>query len=381
MRGTSRMLVAVMLAGVNPCVADAQRTHAAMTRELNAVIDQAVRETHFMGTILVADGARVRYTRTAGMANAEWSVPNAADTRFRIASVTKQFTALLIMQLVERGQVSLDGTIADYLPWFPPAIGRQITIEQLLTHMSGVRDLESVQGYYATDDTTLRTHADVVRRYLMVAPDWTPGSNFRYNNADFIILGAILEQRTGQTFWTLLKTRILTPLGMQNSGLVREDAVIPKLAAGYDADAAGQVMRSPAPVERFMASGAMYSSALDMLRWNRALGAHTLLSAASTERMFRPNSYNGALGSWQYDWRPAVDSTKPGTPPTQGARVIERQGWIGAFRAVNVLIPARGVSVIVIANGGSTDLSTLSRGTGVASAIIAAVERGTREFR
>jgi CubicO group peptidase (beta-lactamase class C family) len=361
-----------------PCVGQAQGRDAAMVRSLDSVLARAATETHFMGTLLVADRQRIRYARQVGLADATWGVPNAMETRFRIASVTKQFTALLVMQLVESGALRLDGTIADYLPWFPKEIAQRITLEQLLTHMSGVRDLESVPDYYATEDSTLRTHADVVKRYLMVAPEWTPGTQFRYNNADYIILGAILEEVSKVPFRTLLHTRILAPLGMVNTDLVRESAIIPKLASGYDVDASGAMVQAPAPVERFMASGAMYSTVGDMLRWNRALDRQTLLSAASTERMFRPNAYSGALGSWQFDWHPAADSTSAAPASHATVRVIERQGWIGVFRALSVRMPARGISVIIIANGGSTDLSTLSRGTGVASALIEVIERGTR---
>jgi CubicO group peptidase (beta-lactamase class C family) len=363
---------------VVPRAAHAQARDAVMVQSLNAVLARAAAESHFMGTLLVADRQRVRYARQVGLADAAWAVPNASDTRFRIASVTKQFTALLIMQMVEAGTLRLDGTIADYLPWFPKDIAQRITLEQLLTHMSGVRDLESVPDYYATDDSTLRTHADVVKRHLMVAPEWTPGTQFRYNNADYIILGAILEEVSHQSFLSLLRTRILTPLGMVNTGLVQESAIIPKLASGYDVDASGTLISAPAPVQRFMASGAMYSTVGDMLRWNRALDRNTLLSAASTERMFRPNAYSGALGSWQFDWHLATDSSSLTPPSNATVRVIERQGWIGVFRALSVRLPARGISMIIIANGGSTDLSTLSRGTGVASALIAAIEKGTR---
>jgi len=365
-------------------IARAQPTTTSMTRALDLVIDRAVRESHFMGTVLVADDVHVMYTRSVGLANASFRIANTSATRFRIASVTKQFTALLVMQLVDSGRVRLEGTIADYLPWFPAEIGRQISVEQLLLHMSGVRNLDDVAGFYDTDDSTLVSHADVVRKYLMVPPAWPPGSRFRYNNADFIILGAILEQLTGESFASLLQRRILTPLNLTHTGIVRRRAIIPMLADGYDVDSNGALEGAATPVERFMASGAMYSTPSDLLRWNRALAQHTLLSVTATERMFRPNQYGGALGSWQYDWSPGADSTarptlKPAKRPS--VRVIERQGWIGVFRAINVRIPARGVNVIVIANGGSTDLSTLSRGSGFASALVSAVERGSRARR
>lgn len=375
------LLVVTVALTVTADTAPAQAVDSTMTRALNHVIDRAVRESHFMGTVMVANDTRVLYSRSVGMANAAFKIPNGTDTRFRIASVTKQFTALLVMQLVDSGRVRLDGTIADYLPWFPADIARRITVEELLTHMSGVRNLDDVPGYYDTDDSTLVSHADVVRKYLMVPPEWTPGSRFRYNNGDYVILGAILEQVTGKTFASLLESRIITPLGLTHTGLVRERAIIPMLAEGYDADSTGALQREAAPVERFMASGAMYSTPADLVRWNRALARHTLLSATATERMFRPNAYGGALGSWQYDWSPAVDSAmRPAVPAAKRptVRVIERQGWIGVFRAINVRMPARGINVIVIANGGSTDLTTLSRGSGVASAIVGAVELGTR---
>ena len=150
--------------------------------------------------------------------------------------------------------------------------------------MSGVRDLEDVAAFYATDDSTLVTHADVVHHYLMVEPSWTPGFRFRYNNADFIILGAILEQVSGRSFAALLRDRILIPLKLHDTGIVRESDIVDRLADGLDVDSSGRAINAPSPVQRFMASGAKFSTAPDLLRWNQALAHHTLLSAASTNR-------------------------------------------------------------------------------------------------
>jgi len=372
MKTGRRWLVGAALLFGGATSVSAQPRAPGMTPALDSIIRDAATASGFMGTVLVANRSRILYQRQTGMANATWSIPNAATTRFRVASVTKQVTALLIMQYVQSGQLRLDGSIADYLPWFAADTARRITLEQLLTHMSGLRDLDDVPGYYVSDDSTLRTHSDVVRRYLMAAPEWTPGSRFRYNNADYVILGAILEELSGMSFDALLETRILAPLGMKNTGMVHERTIIPRLAEGYDTNTSGTLERQDEPVERYLASGALYSTADDLLRFYRAVDSHRLLSASSTERMFRPNGYGGALGSWQYDWQDAPDSLRPDRPRAT-ARVIERQGWIGAYRGLSVMIPSRGLYVIVIANGGHADLSTLSRGTGIASRIIAAV--------
>jgi len=147
---------------------------------------------------------------------------------------------------------------------------------------------------------------------------------------------------------------------MTASGLIREQDIVPMLAEGYDVDADGRVVKSPAPVDRFLASGAMYSTVNVLLTWNRALDRHTLLSPANTERMFRPNQWGGGLGRWHYEWHPAADSTARHPATRAGVRVIEGQGWIGVFRAISVRMPERGISIIMIVNGGSTDLSTLS---------------------
>ena len=154
------------------------------------------------------------------------------DTRFRLGSITKQFTAMLTLQLVEQGKIKLDGKIADYLPDYRKDIGEKVTVHHLLTHTSGIPSYTGQPGFFANVSRNPYKVADFVKQYR-VAISSLSRERYSYNNSGYFLLGAIIERVTGKTYEQALKEMIFDRVGMKNTGYDRHDPLIPKRASGY----------------------------------------------------------------------------------------------------------------------------------------------------
>ena len=266
----------------------------------------------FDGVVLVAERGKVLFEQSFGMANREKGLSNTSETIYPICSVTKQFTALLAMQLVEKGTLRLDDVITDYLPDFRHDTGSHITLKQLLNHTSGLPTLDEalpeqagVPGFYARKEPQFADAAFVVKNYCQDDLKTIPGEKFNYNNADYVVLSLILEKVTGKSYARLLQERILNPLGMKHSGMLGDESTQPIQAVGYVKEKDEVKRESHFNRANFGAAGAMYSTVGDMLRWNWALDTDRLLSRPFREIMFTPDPKLGfvALGSWVYAGR------------------------------------------------------------------------------
>lgn len=339
-------------------------------------IRQVVADYHakgqFDGVVLVAQNGRILCSTSAGLANRELSIPNTDTTPYRICSVTKQFTALLVMQEVAAGHLSLSGFVTDYLPDFRRDTGSKITLRNLLAHTSGLPALDDafptkndVPGFYQQTDPKFAQPTYVVKTYLQGDLKTKPGEKFNYNNADYVVLAAILEKATGKSYAALLQERIFRPLGMTYSGLMSSDTFSPRQAIGY-IQKNGALVPEPYQlhVADFGAAGAMYSTAADLLLWDNALDHDTLLAKPYREIMFTADKSLGyvALGSWVY---PASFAGSPMKPV-----LVERDGGIGAFNLLNLRAPADGYSLIILSNVDTADLGAVYMKHGLAYDIL-----------
>ncbi len=346
------------------CWSNIQAVYAETRAE---AIDRIVRKYHekgqFDGTLLVADKGQVVYKKAFGLADRTWNIKNGTDTRFRIASITKQFTALLVMQLVAEGKVKLDEPISGYLADYP-AEGGKITVRQLLTHTSGLPTLDDESGFYQNQDPDLLKPDRFLKVCCSKGLKETPGTKFNYNNADFILLGLLLEKVTGKTYQQLLTEKILQPLQMQNTGLATQETVIDKQASGYLFEKGVYTNEPYSRIQNFYAAGALYSTVDDLFLWNRSLDTHRLLSKEYTEVMFAPVPSLGfvALGSWAYRL-PLPGGKKP--------LLIERQGGIGGFHTLNIRAPQSEASLIILSNLDTAELYNTYTKTGLPYEIMA----------
>lgn len=264
------------------------KVHGQSSDKLEA-IDEIFSKYHeyegFQGAVLVAERGKVIYREAFGLANREWNIPNQADSRYDIASVSKQFTAMLVMQLYEEGKTHPDSTISSYYPEYRSDIARKVTIHHLLTHRSGIPNYTSIP--YVWSDSLINRYSsdELVQKFCSGDLEFEPGSRYSYNNSGYFILSVILEKVSGQSFAELLEEKILEPLHMNNTGLDQRASIIDKRAYGYVQKNDQFENARPMYMANLQGAGNMYSTVDDLYRWDRALHEGKLLSAKGHREM------------------------------------------------------------------------------------------------
>jgi D-alanyl-D-alanine carboxypeptidase len=293
----------------------------------------------FGGAILVEQRGRIVYERQFRQANIPFQVANSSRTRYRIASVTKLFTAVLVMRLVEQHRLSLGHTLKEALPDYPGEGGERINLHQLLTATSGLRDFGGVdeEAYKAS-----WTEAEIVERFCSGPLAFPPGSKFSYNNADYYLLGKILEAAHRQPFSSVLAAEILQPLSMRDTGMANTAGIIPRLATPYVRDRQNDALSNEPHfhIENYGAAGAMYSSPRDLLIFSQALFRGKLLAPATLTKLLTPNLSDYAMGLWLFNR----------TLDGKTIRMAERQGAIAATGARLVRLLDYDATVVLLAN-------------------------------
>ncbi|MGH9362426.1 MAG: serine hydrolase, partial [Thermoanaerobaculia bacterium] len=290
--------------------------------------------------VIVIDDGRTLLRAGYGLANLELGVPIAPDMVFRIGSLTKQFTAVAALLLVQEGKLALDDEITKYLPDYPTK-GQKITVEHLLTHTSGIKSYTSLAEWRP------RWREDLTREQLVALfkdqpMDFAPGEKWLYNNSGYVLLGLVLEKASGQSYEELLRSRIFAPLGMQRTGYEQQDAIVPGRVAGYHRGPAGWLNAPYLSMTQPYAAGALVSTVDDLARWNAALDAGTLVPkellsrawTAATTRDGKPTGYGYGWGIT--DWR--------------GHHFVGHGGGIHGFQSYALREPREGLFVAVLSN-------------------------------
>lgn len=327
-------------------------TGQAKTDRFNRLVDSFISKD-FTGTILLAEKNKIKYIRYAGLANRREDIPNSASTRFHIYSITKTFTATLILQLYEQGKIDLDATIATYYPGYKGEAANKVTIRNLLTYSSG-RDLLEMRNFLEVYSNDLWPLDTFINKFCSGKLVEQPGTRFNYNNGDFIILGKIIEQLYKKPYEAVLKEKILRPLHMDNSGYIHHQDIIRHMAEGYAyCDTCSQKFYTPtnAYIDNLSAAGAMYSTAEDLLLFDEAIFHHTILKKATVDLMLTPyaNLEETALGFWVYP-------RKFGNVNTLFA---ERQGGGYGFHSNWVHLIDKDITLILLENNESIDLNQM----------------------
>jgi len=288
-----RFLALLLLAGLLTGSALAQQSPVPTQR-----IDSLVAAYHdarlFNGAVLVGQGDSVVYATAAGDANMEWDVPNTTDTRFHVGSVTKQFTAALILKLVADGQVALDSTISTYLPDYSGPGADRITVHHLLSHRSGIRSFTSFADYKSRIMRLEWEPDSLVAEFAGRGLDFDPGSQWSYSNSGYFLLGVIAEEVTGLSYAKALREKVLIPLGLDGAiGYAFSDEVIEREAGGYQQTVWGYQRAEPLESSVPLSAGMLYATPEGLHRWTRALHTGKVLPDSLYDAMTDTYAENG----------------------------------------------------------------------------------------
>jgi CubicO group peptidase (beta-lactamase class C family) len=312
----------------------ARPSFAQDTARMEQVIQSYATSGIFMGTVLVARDGTAVLDKAYGMANLELDVANTPDTKFRLGSITKQFTAASILLLEERGKLKLDDRVKTYLPEAPMSWDR-ITIFNLLTHTSGIPNFTAFSDYN-TIKVSSRSAAAAVAAMRDRPLDFGPGEQMSYSNSGYIVLGAIIEKVSGQSYEKFVSDNIFTPLGMTDSGYDSNTAIIKRRASGYVKTPAGYVNAGYIHMSIPHGAGALYSTTHDLLKWEQGLFGGKVVSRASLDRMTTPFKNDYAFG--------LISVT------VNGRRMIWHNGGIDGFNSYMAYFPDTRTVVAVLSN-------------------------------
>jgi len=320
-------------------------------RDIAGKIDRYLRKAekvwHFSGSVLVAVDGRVILARGYGMANVTFEEPNTPSTKFYIGSLTKTFTAAAIMKLNEEGRLSLDDPLTKYLPDYPADPGDRITIEELLTHTSGLPNYTDHPEVIFKRDQPM-TPAELIDFFKNRPLEFEPGAGFEYSNSNYVLLGEIIEAASGQSYEAYLHHEILHPLGMFDSGYGRREAGHPQRADGYTLDLDRDYVQAvPIHLSVLYAAGALYSTAEDLLKWDQSLNADRILSPESIEQMLTPHA-----GGYGYGW--VIDTL-------YGRKYVYHGGYLDGFNCTMDRWLDDRLCVIVLSNEDAAPVKKMAR--------------------
>ncbi|MCU1256488.1 MAG: beta-lactamase [Candidatus Angelobacter sp.] len=332
-----RIVVAVVLTA--SCVGQV-KTSAADIARMEQIIQSYV-PGKFMGTVLVAQDGKVLLDKAYGFANLEWEVPNTPTTKFRLGSITKQFTAASILLLEERGKLKVEDPVKKYMP-DAPAAWDKITIFHVLTHTSGIPSLTSFPDF-ASHEAQPMTPEKLVEWFRDKPLEFEPGTKWNYSNSGYILLGYLIEKISGQSYSDFVQQNIFTPLGMKDSGYDSNSSIIAHRAAGYAPGKNGPENAGFVHMSIPFSAGALYSTSEDLLRWEQGLFGGKVLNAASLAKMTAPFKEDYAFGL--------------GVSTKNGHKMIAHNGGIEGFNTALAYYPDDKLVVAVLANlnGGAAD--------------------------
>ncbi len=324
------------------------------SEKIQQLVNDYKNQNLFNGSILVAAKGEVVYKNGVGMANIEWSIPNTPQTKFRVGSITKQFTSMLIMQLVNEGKIDLQKPITAYLTNYRRETGDSITIHQLLTHSSGIPNYTDNTAFAKVSKLHFALD-DFIRMYCSGDPEFKPGSRFSYSNSGYFILGAIIEAVTKKAYNDVLQERILDVVGMRNTGYDFSQKIITNRASGYEKMMNGYINAEYLDMGLPYAAGSLYSTVEDLLLWNNALYKKELLPDSLKKIMFSPtiDAWGAAVAyGWFVRNIPTKDSAKK-------IEMIWHSGGINGFLSELARFPNEQNFIAILDNAGGATSSLL----------------------
>lgn len=347
-----RLFWFVVMAALAPAVVAETPASAVVAKQAQAALERATTSDGPGAVILIARGDEVLYRAARGSAQIELGVPLKAGQTFRIASITKMFTAAMVVKLAQLGKLSLDDKLATYVPGI--ANGETITLRQLLNHTAGISDFvhDPQPGFFARKVDTATLIAEIQKR----TPSFPPGTRFAYSNAGYILLGAVIEKVTGKPWQDALRTSLLDPLNLKETGYGDNAKIVPRRVAGYTTDNADHRVENASYINASVpaSAGALISTADDLLRWMRALAQGKVVGRDGFEQMTAAvanvaGASTHPYGFGMYIWQ------------VRGNKMVGHTGQIDGFASALAYLPGRDITVVVLANDDNFDARTMAR--------------------
>ena len=319
-----------------------------LSNKIDRLMEAYDRNQLFQGTILVAKSGTILFQKSYGMANREWNIPNSLVTKYRLASVSKQFTALIVLQLASEGKLDLQAPITRYLPEYRKDTGDKVTVHHLLTHTSGIPNGPGTPGFWSRSEHTYihySTH-DVIEKFASGDLEFEPGSKFKYSSMGYVLLGAIIESVTGKPFAQVFHERITTPLDMRETEIDDNYSIVPNRATGYARTSLGWKAANFHYMPMLDGAGSVITSAADLLKYERALSTDKLLKPEYSKLLYLPHVAD-ADHFYGYGWE-ILSFTEP--TAARQKKLIFHGGNIRGFAAYYGRIPEDEITVIILSN-------------------------------
>jgi len=322
---------------------------AEVVPKVDAYLRVQERVKGFSGVVLVARDGVPLISKGYGWANAEWEIPNTPTTKFRLGSITKQFTATLVLRLQEQKKLAVQDPICKYIEPCPE-LWKPVTIHHLLTHTSGIPSYTGLPDYQKTMMVP-RTIEQMVAVFRDLPLEFAPGEKFKYNNSGYFLLGVIIEKVAAKKYEDALRDEIFTPLGMNDTGYDWSEPLIRHRAAGYTRRGDIVVNAKVLDMQQPYSAGSLYSTVEDLLKWDQALYTDRVLPEPARTAMFTPFKDNYAYG-----WAIQLPDRA-----TSGRLQVGHGGGINGFSTMITRVPSDRVTVIVLSNVDNISAGNIAR--------------------
>jgi CubicO group peptidase (beta-lactamase class C family) len=313
--------------------------------EADELLKQYTKQNSFNGVVLIAQKGKILLEKGYGYKNAAAKTLNDSNTVFQIGSITKQFTSAIILQLQEQHKLFLQDKLSKYIPDYPK--GDSITIENLLTHTSGIYNYTNDEEYVKNNIARQIKLEELIATFKNKPFDFSPGTEYRYSNSGYTLLGYIIEKVTGESYFTIVRENIFTPLKMNHSGFDFSNLKSANKATGYIK--LSEKSTNPATIvdsSESYAAGSIYTTVGDLYKWDRALYTNSIMHDSSLQKTFTPYKAN-----YGYGW--VIDSS-------YGKKVVMHSGEIFGFTSFIARIPSDEVCIILLDNKGSPGLAKIA---------------------
>ncbi|HEV2863431.1 MAG TPA: serine hydrolase [Pyrinomonadaceae bacterium] len=318
----------------------ARQSDEQAVRAMDELLSKAYPANEPGAAVVVVKDGRTLLRKGYGMADMELGVRVEPDMVFRLGSITKQFTAVAVLMLAEQGKLSLSDDLTKFFPDYPTG-GRRITVEHLLTHTSGIKSYTSIPAWLGMwrRDMTVKELTDLFRNEPM---DFAPGERWSYNNSGYVLLGAIIEKLSGQTYEEFMRRNVFEPLGMKHTFYGSASRLIPRRVPGYTRGESGFENAAYLSMTHPYAAGSLLSNVDDLALWDAALYTDRPVRQASLEKAFTPFKLNdGTPTGYGYGWSRTT---------YEGHTVVEHGGGINGFMTFALRMPEDRLYVAVLQN-------------------------------